>query len=162
MKPINKILLIENKKNQFVLFFKSLLDRKSDLYDELLYNDEYIINENKQYFDKDYYQYLSKYLCCVVNSPYNYVLPKVFEICGAGSLLLCFNYGMENVYSDLGFIDNYNYIICKRTNINEKLEWIFNPDNIDKVNEIRKRGQELMIERHRVEIRSDTVMDLLK
>lgn len=159
--PIMKILLIEKKNNPFVMYFESLMFNKSIQYDTYLYDDEYTHYE-KQIFDKEYYNYLNKYLCVVSFTPLNYILPKVFEICGAGCLLLSFNYDMEKIYEELGFIDNLNYISCGRRNCNEKINWILNPENFDKVNQIRKNGQELMIDKHNIEIRTNFILDLLK
>ena len=42
---------------------------------------------------------------------------------------------------EIGFIPDVNYISCNKENLIQKIEWICNEENINKVNEIRKNGK---------------------
>jgi hypothetical protein len=110
---------------------------------------------------ENFYKHLNKYLCCFVDTPRDYILAKVFEICGSGSLLLCMNNQLLDIFEKLGFIDNQNYISCTRENILEKISFILHPENRQKIDEIRKNGLELIRNKHNVEYRAQTLFNIL-
>ena len=106
-----------------------------------------IINEK-------YYQMLNKYICCFTDaSDYKYILLKVFEICSVGSLLLVED-TIKYELNKLQFYDNINCIMCNKYNMEIKIKWIFNIKNIDVVNNIRKKGMELVRNKHTTKDRS--------
>ena len=49
---------------------------------------------------------------------------------------------------ELGFIDGQNYISCNLENMNEKINYITNPDNRKKIDIIRKNGYEFVRKYH--------------
>ena len=160
-KPIKKILLIGKFKSPIIFLIKNLLFNYRDLYDVFEYDDEYVSSDGKQYLDKNYYKYLNKYICCLADTSYDYILPKVFEICGAGSLLLLFNNFNEKIFNDLGFVDNVNYMSCTKITLVNTIKWILDDENFGKIDFIRKNGQKLISEKHNVEIRTNTIINTL-
>lgn len=95
-----------------------------------------------------YYKKLSEYLCCFTDaSIYNYILLKVFEICSAGSLLLCDESIQDELYC-LGFENNINYMTCNKENIESKVKWILDKNNRKTVDEIRLKGMNLVRSNH--------------
>lgn len=160
-KPIKKILLVGKMKSPIIFLIKNILFHHKNLYDVLEYNDEYISSDGNQYLDKDYYKYLNKYLCCLVDTSFDYVLPKVFETCGAGSLLLLFNNTNEKIFSDLGFVDNVNCMSCNKMTLVDMIKWILDEENSGKIDLMRKNGQRLINEKHTVEIRTNMIMNVL-
>jgi len=109
----------------------------------------------------NFFKYLNKYLCCFVDTARDYILAKTFEICGVGSLLLCMNPNLLDIFEQLGFIDGYNYISCTRENIIEKIDYITNPDNRKDIDIIRERGYNLIKEKHTWEYRYKTFLEIL-
>jgi FkbM family methyltransferase len=104
--------------------------------------------------NKAYYKHLNNYLCCFTDSlAYQYVLLKVFEICSVGSCLLVDDLIVEQL-NELGFRDGVNCIICNKTNMQEKIDWILDKTNLEKVNKIRKAGMDLVRSKHSTEHRA--------
>ena len=69
-----------------------------------------------------------------------YVVGKYFEICGSGLLLLADTTDLKDEFSKYGFIDNVNYIDVTFENINDKVKFITNDKNKEKINSIRLNG----------------------
>lgn len=112
----------------------------------------------------DYYKYLNKYLCsftCCSNKNTPYIINKFFEIPASGCLLLAYDEYVKEELKELGFVDNINYISCDKSNLIDKINFIINPENIDKINEIRKNGYELVINNHTQENRYNLLFSLL-
>lgn len=110
---------------------------------------------------ENFYKYLNKYLCCFVDTPRDYILAKVFEICASGSLLLCMNPTLLDIFEQLGFKDNMNYISCTRENLFEKIDYIVDPSNKSIIDNIRKEGHKLIKEKHNINHRADTLFNIL-
>lgn len=106
------------------------------------------ITDEKSIYGEKYYKYLNKYLCCFVDTARDYILAKIFEICGSGSLLLCMDTNVKHIMGELGFIDNVNYISCSRDNFEEKINYITNIENITNINLIREKGYTLVKNNH--------------
>ena len=104
--------------------------------------------------NKEYYKTLNKYLCCFTDaSIYKYVLLKVYEICSVGSLLLIDDSILYEL-NKLGFYDNINCIMYNKFNLEDKIKFIFNTDNIENINIMRKKGFELVREKHNTKQRA--------
>jgi len=135
-------------------------DNKFNNYIEKLEHPSYnnykhnVINEN-------YYKKLNNYLCCFVDSSiYNYILLKVFEICSVGSLLLVTE-TIEDKLNELGFYNNINCIFCNKDNLLNKIKWILNDDNKNDINEIRKKGMDLVRQNHTTLHRSEKFNNII-
>ena len=149
LNPINKVLISGRVSNiypdrEFALEKAKL---HLDLFDVLKCDVNYrSLNEGVS--GKKFYNYLNKYICCFVDTARDYILAKTFEICASGSLLLCSDSNVKSQMEKIGFINNINYISCSRENFMERVEWILNPDNINQVELIRKKGYEFIINNH--------------
>lgn len=165
--PINKILISGRVSNiyQDRLFMYELSKTNKNL-EILKCNFKYSIDTNNPnnlnlLFGKNFYNQLNKYICCFVDTARDYMLAKIFEICATGSLLLTMNENIKDIFSDLGFIDNHNYISCNRENIIQKIDFITNPNNIHIINNIRKNGYELVKSNHTFINRYNMLLDIL-
>lgn len=101
---------------------------------------------------KRYIECLNKYICCLGTDACKlpYIVKKFFEIPISGSLLLA---GLSNEQTKiemekLGFIDMETCIFANSENIHEKIEFILDKNNRDIVDNIRKRGQHLVLNNH--------------
>lgn len=108
-----------------------------------------------------YFDTLNRFICNFTCSlTLGYTVCKYFEIAYTGSLLLC-----DPTHDDLsilGFIDMDTCIIYKnRDEIKAEIEWVLDPKNRVKVDEIRKAGFELIRNRHTVFIRCKEIDDII-
>jgi hypothetical protein len=86
---------------------------------------------------------------------HKYIVAKYFEIPATGALLLA-----DGGVSEVGFIENLHYISVSSDNIEERLEYILNESNHRELDEIRKRGQKLVWEKHKTRDRAQMIDDL--
>ncbi|QKF94630.1 hypothetical protein QKU48_gp1172 [Fadolivirus algeromassiliense] len=94
-------------------------------------------------------------------TPY-YIIGKFFEIAGSGALLLCNDYNIKDELNLLGFYDMINYISINENNFFSIIKWIFDSNNIGKINTIRKNGHELITKMHITEKRIEFINNELK
>lgn len=141
--PKNKILLygchnktwyparfyLKNIKNKFI----DILEYKDKIYGINLMN--YISN------------YLCAFACCSTEKT-SYLVLKFFEIPSTGSLLLAYDEHIKLQMKELGFIDGINYISCDFSNMIEKINWITNIKNREKVDKIRENGYNFVRKYH--------------
>lgn len=163
--PINKVLVSGRLDKIYPdrLYVANLAKQNNNI--ELLRcNFGYSVNNNENLiFGLKYYDHLNKYLACFVDTIYtrDYVLAKTFEICASGSLLLCMNEHLIHIYEQLGFIDGVNYMSCTKNNVEEKINYIVNPENRDIIDNIRRKGHELVKEKHNSKYRLKILLDIL-
>jgi hypothetical protein len=111
---------------------------------------------------KDYQKILNSYICGFTDSLiYGYVLLKNFEIAASGSLLLT-DALIEPQMNELGFIDNVNCMFCTKETFLEKINFILDLKNRDKIDKIRKAGMELVHSRHLTSHRSQLLIASLE
>ena len=77
-----------------------------------------------------------------------YVVCKFFEILGSGLLLLADTTDLKEELQKYGFRDNINYIDITFENIHEKIKFITDPINKDKINIIRLNRYNLIKDKH--------------
>jgi hypothetical protein len=115
----------------------------------------------------DFIKYLNKYLCCFTccsNMYTPYIVTKFFEIPSTGSLLLAYDEFVKEPLKELGFIDGENYISCTINNIDEKVNYITNPNNRNEIDKIRKNGYDFVWKFHKQSDRMkfiDNIVDKL-
>jgi hypothetical protein len=115
--------------------------------------------------EEAYLNYLNNYLCCFTccaSKDTPYIVGKFFEIPFTGSLLLAYDEYVKEPLKELGFIDEINYISCTKNNIIEKIEWICDEKNIDKINEIRLNGYNFVRKYHTNHNRFELLKKLCK
>lgn len=147
--PIRKI-FTSGAMNKKIYPFRYFIQNNNNLikHIDILKHPGYKKKKSHNYIHKNYYKILNKYICGFVDaSKYKYVLLKVYEICSVGSLLLICD-SIKNELNELGFFHNINCIMCNKNNIQEKVEWILDIINNDKIINIRKNGMELVREKH--------------
>tara|TARA_B110001452_G_scaffold161442_1_gene134390 strand:- start:5710 stop:6630 length:921 start_codon:yes stop_codon:yes gene_type:complete len=124
-----------------------------------------ILTQQDNIRGQDYYKYINKFVCafsCCSNKNTPYIVSKFFEIPATGSLLLAYDEFVKEPLKELGFIDGVNYISCNKENIIEKINWICDINNIEEINKIRKKGQELVINKHTLKNRFNLINSLEK
>lgn len=142
--PINKILLSGTKTKEYPA--RKKLNTISG------YNDNIDVLKNGIYLGHDYIKHLNKYLCCFTccaNKCLPYIIGKFFEIPSSGSLLLAYDEFVKDELKNLGFIDGENYISCTLINMEEKIAYILDPFNLEKINEIKKNGYQFVWKYHK-------------
>lgn len=95
---------------------------------------------------------------CVYTARGGFGIPirKFFEIPAAGSLLIC---SPPNGYADLGFEPGRHYLPAEPEDVVEVLSsWLDNPESQD----IARRGQDLVIDRHSLTARGQQIGRCLK
>jgi len=95
------------------------------------------------------------------DTPY-YLIGKFLEIPGSGALLLCNDYGVREQLNALGFYDMVNYVNIDETNYHERMTWLLDPANKDRILQMRKAGHALVQEKHTTQKRMEAVNEELK
>jgi hypothetical protein len=91
-------------------------------------------------------------------SRFNYVLAKFFEIPATGSLLVG-DAAVEQELSQLGFCQRVHYIPVSDATMESELEHILDAKNHADLDQIRRRGQQLIWERHKTSDRAKLIDD---
>jgi hypothetical protein len=89
-------------------------------------------------------------------SIFRYAVAKYFEIPATGSLLLAGD-SVREPLAELGFIENVHYIPVCKEDLERKIEYVLDPNNDDEIHAIRRRGQELVLSRHRTRDRAKLI-----
>jgi Glycosyl transferases group 1 len=82
------------------------------------------------------------------SSMFHYVLAKYFEIPATGALLIADD-SVSGPLRQLGFVEHEHYVPVNAANLEEKIAFVLDDGNHDVLDEIRKRGQELVWARHK-------------
>ncbi|ARF08726.1 glycosyltransferases group 1 [Catovirus CTV1] len=107
---------------------------------------------------KNYATMLNSYLCCFTDClVHGYIVSKYYEIPATGSLLLAQDPPGDKL-EKIGFMDGINYIKCDMNNAKEKINWILDSKNRTKVDDIRRKGMELVRYNHSIEKRADVIV----
>jgi hypothetical protein len=144
--PINKILLSGLVEKRVYPMRQALFDLRGKYPIDVLQHPSYNYNKH-EFIGSKFYQYLNKYLCCFTccsNIETPYIVQKFFEICYSGALLLAYDKYVKQELEKLGFIDGVNYISCNELNIDERIQYVLNPKNLETVNNIRLNGYNLV------------------
>jgi hypothetical protein len=84
---------------------------------------------------------------------FKYVVAKHFEIPATGALLLA-DESLRKPLRELGFIEDEHYVSFSRESIEDRLHYILDRDRHAELDEIRRRGQELVWARHKTSDRA--------
>jgi hypothetical protein len=84
---------------------------------------------------------------------YKYVVAKYFEIPATGALLLADD-AVAGQLKELGLIEHRHYLPVTCVDLEEKIRYVLDEKNHGELDEIRKRGQELVWERHKTSDRA--------
>lgn len=89
---------------------------------------------------------------------FKYVVAKYFEIPATGALLLADD-SVSGSLSRLGFVEHQHYVPVSSKNLEETIRYVLDERNHGEVDQIRKRGQELVWERHKTSDRARQIND---
>jgi hypothetical protein len=92
-------------------------------------------------------------------SKFNYLLAKFFEIPATGSLLLG-DAAVEKQLSQLGFCQRVHYIPVSDVTLESELRHILDAKNHAELDEIRRRGQQLVWSQHKTSDRAKLIDDV--
>jgi len=90
---------------------------------------------------------------------YGYVVAKYFEIPATGALLLADN-AVSGPLKELGFLENEHYVPVSENNLEERIQYVLDEANHEELDEIRKKGHELVRERHKTADRARLINEL--
>jgi len=90
---------------------------------------------------------------------YEYVVAKYFEIPATGALLLADD-AVRAPLKELGFFENVHYVAVSRENLDERVRYVLDESNHDELDEIRRRGQQLVWERHKTTDRARQINEV--
>ncbi|MDT5063224.1 MAG: hypothetical protein QOH63_3683 [Acidobacteriota bacterium] len=117
-------------------------------------------------YDKDgdvgpgYAAKINNYRACFTDSSrYNYVVAKYFEIPATGSLLLADN-AVVGELKELGMIEHSHYLPVTSDDLEEKVHYVLDEKNHEELDEIRRRGQKLIWERHKTSDRARLIDEI--
>ncbi|HWF90373.1 MAG TPA: glycosyltransferase [Pyrinomonadaceae bacterium] len=82
------------------------------------------------------------------SSRFHYVLAKYFEIPATGALLVADD-SVSGPLRQLGFVENEHYVAVSADNLEEKIRFVLDERNHDELDQVRRRGQQLVWERHK-------------
>lgn len=97
-----------------------------------------------QGYAKKIHQHLAAFTDALI---YRYTVAKFFEIPATGALLLG-DRSVSDALRSLGFEEEAHYLPVSSEDVEEKIAWALDPVNRPRVDEIRRRGQTLVLERH--------------
>jgi hypothetical protein len=89
-------------------------------------------------------------------SIHRYIVGKYFEIPATGALLLA-DKSISGPFRDLGFIENVHYVAVSPENLEEKIQYVLQEGNHRELDQVRRRGQELVWQKHKVEDRANLI-----
>lgn len=88
-----------------------------------------------------------------------YVVAKYFEIPATGALLLADDV-VSGPLRELGFMENQHYLPVSKENLAERVQYVLDPGNHEELDEVRKRGQALVWERHKTSDRARQINEV--
>jgi phosphotransferase system IIB component len=161
--PINKIFLsgdinkvaYSHRNN----FHKYYLQNKSKI--------DYKQHPGQLIKDDNYPDELNSYIACFYSSrdvkeleDNMIILAKAFEIPATGSLLLAHE-SCKNSLLKVGFIENINCMFINENNYDKVIDYILDKNNRYEIDEIRKKGQELILKNHTEDNRINEINKIL-
>lgn len=143
-----------------------LLSQKDKRIEQLSVNHKYNIKSDSDNLihGERYIKVLNQYLACFTcdaSADRPYIVAKHFEIMSSGSLLLAGNPNTKSYFEKLGFQDGVHYISATMENLNDKIDFILDPDNRELIDTIRKNGYELARQKHTFIQRAQYVIQVL-
>lgn len=79
---------------------------------------------------------------------FHYVVAKYFEIPATGALLVADD-SVSGPLRQLGFVENEHYVAVSDANLEEKIGFVLDERNHEELDQIRRRGQELVWDHHK-------------
>jgi hypothetical protein len=92
---------------------------------------------------------------------YKYVVAKYFEIPATGALLLADD-AVAGPLKELGLIEYRHYLPVSCNDLEEKVHYVLDEKNHEELDEVRKRGQKLIWERHKTSDRARMIDEICR
>lgn len=93
------------------------------------------------------------------SSKYRYMVAKYFEIPATGSLLFA-DEAVSGPLKDLGFLRNEHYLSVSKENLRERIQYVLDERNHEALDNIRRKGQELVWRRHKTTDRARQIEEV--
>lgn len=120
------------------------------------YHCRFNYNENDD-IGHGYAMKINRYRAAFTDSlVYGYVVAKYFEIPATGALLFA-DEAVSGPLKQLGFVENEHYLPVSTGNLEARIQYILDQANLDELEAIRRRGQELVWERHKTSDRAQQI-----
>jgi hypothetical protein len=117
-------------------------------------------HESDERVGKGYAKKIARHLAAITDGLiYGYLVAKFFEIPATGALLLG-EKRVKDSLASLGFRDGVHYLSVDPENLRPRIEEALNPKNRKEIDEIRRHGQKLVVNRHLVEHRAKQIDDV--
>lgn len=118
---------------------------------DILNHPSYSKNKLHKIIGKKYIEKINEYrfgfTCCLTEQT-PYLVQKFFEIPGSGALLIGYDKLIKSQMNKLGFIDMINYVSVDENNLEDKIKWLLDPNNIELVEQIRLNGYNFINNNH--------------
>ena len=92
---------------------------------------------------------------------YKYLVGKHFEIPAVGALLLA-DRAVGDGLRELGFIEDVHYVSVSSEDMEEKIQYLLNEANHPALDQIRRRGQALVWDRHKTSDRAKLIDEVIE
>lgn len=132
---------------------------------DILSHPKYCKNKLHNITGKKFIEKINEYrfgFTCCSNKITPYLIQKFFEIPGSGALLIAYDKYIKHQLNELGFEDMKNYISVDENNLEEKIQWILDPINLDSVEKIRFEGYNFINLTHTHKNRINNFIEYLK
>lgn len=90
---------------------------------------------------------------------YQYTVAKHFEIPATGALLVA-DSAIEAPLAELGFVPGFHYLSVSDENLEDRVSYVLCEEHHAELDQIRRNGQALVLERHRTSHRAKLINDL--
>ncbi len=118
---------------------------------------DYRTNDN---IGRGYAKRINKYRAAFTDSSvYKYAVAKYFEIPATGSLLLA-DRAVSGPLKEIGFIEGVHYVGVSHEDFEEKIGYVLDETNHPELDQIRRRGRELVWQRHKTSDRARSIDEI--
>jgi hypothetical protein len=90
---------------------------------------------------------------------FQYAVAKHFEIPATGALLMA-DSAIEGPLEELGFVSGFHYLSVNAENLEDRASFVLHEEHHAELDQIRRNGQALVLERHRTSHRAKLINDL--
>jgi len=116
--------------------------------------------DNNPNIGRGYAESINRYRAAFTDSSkYKYVVAKYFEIMATGSLLVA-DSAVSDPLKEIGLIENVHYVPVSVEDLKDKIEYVLNESNHESLDEIRKKGQQQVWERHKTSDRARSINNI--
>jgi hypothetical protein len=156
LEPKNEIFLSGCMNAETYPMRQKMFELKDKYQIDVLSHPKYCKNKLHNITGKKFIEKINEYrfaFTCCSNKRTPYMVQKFFEIPGSGALLIAYDKHIKPQMIELGFKDMINYISVDEINLEEKIQWVLDPNNLEIIEKIRLEGYNFINSTHTHEIR---------